>query len=259
MLKKRIIFTLLYNEGHFCLSRNFNLQKVGDVKWLIENYDFYNILENIDELMILNISKAKKGERYSEKFFNDFDNLFSKAFVPISMGGGIKNFATAKKLFEKGADKVILNTAFFNNEELIKKLVNTYGSQSIISSIDYRISETGNLTIYTDNGNEKIDLSISDCINYVQDLGAGELFLNSIDRDGLGYGYDFKIVDEISNICKIPLVKAGGADNHLELLKGINHKFIDACSTSHLFNFMGNGLVETRLNMIELKANIPLR
>ena len=98
---------------------------------------------------------------------------------------------------------------------------------------------------------EKINDKLEDVIRKVEKLGAGELMLNCIDRDGVGYGYDFQTLKEVNEISKLPIIPCGGADNYLQLLQGIETKFLHAVSTSHLFNFMGTGLKETKDMLIE--------
>jgi len=259
MIKKRICFVLLYFENHFCVSRNFNLQKVGNIEWLLENYDFEKILKAIDELIILNINKNNISNVYDNIFFGSIKKILKKSFLPVSIGGGIKNFETVVKLFENGADKIIINTSFYKDNDLIKNIVDVYGSQSLVASIDYKGSGVETSEVLINNGTLKIDLKIKDCIHKFEKLGAGELLINSIDRDGLGYGYDFKTLEEIYLISKVPIICAGGADNHIELLKGINSRFANGVSTSHLFNFIGTSLMETRVKMLEMKADIPIR
>ena len=259
MLKKRICFSLLYFEGYFCVSRNFNLQKVGNIDWLLKNYDFDKILKYLDELIIININKNFLPEVYTADFFKDIKKIIKKSFLTISLGGSINNFELVKKLFAEGADKVMLNSAFYNNKDLISKIVDLYGSQSVVASIDYTGSGLLSSNILMSNGSKKISDNLKDHIRNVQNWGAGELLLNSIDRDGLGYGYDYKTLEDIYPLCNIPIIAAGGADNHLELKRGIDQKYIDAVSTSHLFNFMGEGLLETRIEMIKNNSNLPIR
>ena len=259
MIKKRLCFTLLYSEESFCVSRNFKLQKVGDIKWLLDNYNFETILEYLDELIILNIDKKNNNEIYGTSFFEDIEKILKKCFLPVAIGGGIKNFETAKKLFNSGADKLILNSAFYNNRDFIKKIADNYGNQSIVCSIDYKGSEFKNIEILIENGSKKIELNIKEYIEIIQKLGVGELLLNSIDRDGLGYGYDYETLKEVRSICDLPIIASGGADNHFELLRGIECEDVNAVSTSHLFNFMGEGLSQTRKEMIKNSANIPIR
>ena len=107
MLKKRIIFSLLFSEGYFYLSRNFRLQKIGDMNWLLNNYDFSNVSKSIDELIVLDVTR---GPRDSNLFLDAVRKILEGVFIPISLGGGIKNFNDAKIYFDSGADKIIINT-----------------------------------------------------------------------------------------------------------------------------------------------------
>ena len=135
MLKKRLIFTLLYDSGYFSLSRNFRLQRVGDLKWLKENYNFEYISRYIDELIVIDVSKEK---REIKKFSNILKELTEKIFVPISSGGGIRKLEHAKILLDSGADKVIINTSIFKDIDLIKNLASEFGRQCIVGSLDIK-------------------------------------------------------------------------------------------------------------------------
>ena len=253
MISPRLCFALLYSNGNFNLSRNFNLQKVGDKDWVLENYEFEEMSKSIDELSILNIAK-NKNYNY-DKFILDIKPLIEKAFMPVSIGGGVKDFDIAKKYFENGADKIIINTAFHVQNDFIKKIVDVYGSQSLVASIDYKKKGINEAEVYINSGQEKINDNLEDVINKIEKLGAGELMLNCIDRDGVGYGYDFQTLKEVNEITKLPLIPCGGADNYLQLLQAIETKFLHAVSTSHLFNFMGTGLKETKDMIIEKGFN----
>jgi len=107
MLKKRMIFTLLYNHGAFMLSRNFRLQKVGGLSWLKKNYDFSQVAFSIDELIVLDVSR---GERDLAQFCEHLKGLADGCFVPIAAGGGVRSLADARMLLRSGADKVVVNT-----------------------------------------------------------------------------------------------------------------------------------------------------
>ena len=249
MISPRLCFALLYSNGNFNLSRNFNLQKVGNKDWVLENYEFEEMSKSIDELSILNISKNNL-HNYDE-FILEIKPLIKKAFMPVSIGGGVKNFDIAKKYFENGADKIIINSAFHIRNDFIKKIVDVYGSQSLVASIDYKRTGINDAEVFINSGQEKINDKLEDVIRKVEKLGAGELMLNCIDRDGVGYGYDFQTLKEVNEISKLPIIPCGGADNYLQLLQGIETRFLHAVSTSHLFNFMGTGLKETKDMLIE--------
>ena len=125
MLKKRLIFTLLFNDGQFMLSRNFRLQKVGDLNWLQTNYDFSHISFSIDELIVLDVSRE---DRNISVFCEVLKVLSEGCFVPIAAGGGIRTLDQARSLLRSGADKVVVNTPLFENEDFIKELPASLGN-----------------------------------------------------------------------------------------------------------------------------------
>jgi len=121
MLKKRIIFTLLYDNGNFVLSRNFRLQKVGNLDWLKKNYDFSKISFYIDELVVLDVSRKNRDLNL---FCENLKILTKDSFVPVAAGGGINSYEHASKLLKSGADKLVLNSSLFNtNVGLGKSLI----------------------------------------------------------------------------------------------------------------------------------------
>ena len=252
MLRKRIIFSLIYEGGFFNQSRNFRLQKAGNLIWLEKNYNFKEMAFSLDELIVLNASKDKKK---IEEFAKTLERIVEDVFIPIAAGGGITSINDAKLLFNSGADKLVLNSLLNNNPEIVRQIVKQYGSQSVIASIDYKTID-GNNAIFINDGKERIDMPLKQYINYVQNLGVGELYLNSIDKDGTGFGYDFDTIDQVANSIKIPLIIAGGAGNESHLIEGLKREKVDAVATANLFNFVGNGLSNARKKIIEENLNI---
>jgi cyclase len=136
MLKKRVIFTLLYDSGYFMLSRNFRLQKIGDLQWLKKNYNFSHITFSIDELIILDVTR---GERNEELFHEHVRLLNEECFVPIAAGGGIREVEQARKLLHSGADKVVINTLLIEDVDVISEIAKEFGQQSIVASVDVKL------------------------------------------------------------------------------------------------------------------------
>ena len=252
MLRKRIIFSLIYERGFFNQSRNFRLQKVGNLTWLKKNYNFKEIAFSLDELIVLN---ASKDEKKIEDFAKTLEGIVEDVFIPIAAGGGVRDIDDAKLLFNSGADKLVLNSLLYKSPEIVGQIVKQYGSQSLIASIDYKTIDGNNL-VFIDDGMQKIDMTLDQYIHYVQNLGVGELYLNSIDKDGTGFGYDFDTIDKVSNIIKVPLIIAGGAGNESHLIQGLKREKVDAVATANLFNFVGNGLPNARKKIIEKNLNI---
>ena len=252
MLRKRIIFTLVYENGFFNQSRNFRLQKVGNISWLEKNYKFKDIAFSLDELIVLNASKDKKN---IQEFGKVLSELVNDVFIPIAAGGGLRTVEDAKFLFENGADKLVINTIVYDNPDLVKELVKIYGSQSLVACIDYKKINMIN-KVFINDGKEEIDFTLEEYLIYVQSLGVGEIYFNSIEKDGTGFGYDMETIDQISDIVKIPLIIAGGAGNEKHLIDGLSLEYVKAVATANLFNFIGNGLPNARKKIIEQNLNI---
>ena len=147
-LKKRVIFTLLYSEGNFVLSRNFRKQIIGDFNWLKKNYNFQSVSFYIDELVVLDVSETKNINAFSETIIK----LSEFSFVPISAGGGIDSLHKVKKLLNSGCDKVMINSNLFKGNSLVEKISKIYGNQCIVGSIDI-LKKDSNYLVYSNNGN----------------------------------------------------------------------------------------------------------
>jgi len=232
MLRKRIIFTLIYADGFFHQSRNFRLQKVGDINWLEKNYKLKDIAFSLDELVVLNASKKDKN-------INEFSKILSRlvddVFIPVAAGGGIRCIEDAKTLFDSGADKIVLNSILFEDIKLVEKLVSLYGSQSIVASIDYKINN-GIPDVMICDGATKLDMPLEKFIEHIQSLNIGEIYLNSISLDGTGFGYDFETIEKVYASIKTPLIIAGGAGNEKHLFEGLDLEYVNAVATA---NFLG--------------------
>lgn len=252
MLRKRVIFTLIYNDGFFMQSRNFRLQKVGDINWLQKFYKFNQIAFSLDELVILN---ASRGVKEMQSFSKVVSSLVENTFIPIAVGGGIRTMADAQILFQSGADKIVVNTSLYESPELISQLVERYGSQSIVASVDYKKREN-QIEIYTNNGNDKIKKTLEEWLFYLSELKIGELYLNAIDKDGTGFGYDLSLVETVKKHINVPLIIAGGAGNEKHFSEALQKEEIDAVATANLFNFIGNGLPNARKYLLDLGFNI---
>jgi cyclase len=245
LVKKRIIFSLLYNDGSFCLSRNFRLQSVGDIKWLLETYNFENIANSIDELVILNVGKGNVNDR---KFLNTVEDLSKSIFVPISIGGGITTINHAETLFKSGADKITLNTLYRENVTLAKALAREFGSQAIIGSVDFQrevIQPVVSYTTLTNHG-QRAWLPLADHIKVLLENQCGELLLRSIEKDGTGMGLDLQVLEYLGSELDVPVILEGGVGNGTHIVEGFASPLVDAVCTANLLNFVGDGLIRAR-------------
>jgi len=248
MLRKRIIFTLIYANGFFNQSRNFRLQKVGDIRWLEKNYKFQDIAFSLDELIVLNASRSDKG---MVQFAEILGKLVDDVFIPVAAGGGIRSLKDAEMLFANGADKIVLNSCLHTDRSLVRKLVEKYGSQSIVASIDYK-----GRNVFIGNGAEQLKESLENYVAYIESLNVGEIYLNSIEKDGTGFGYDVCLLEEISKVISIPLIIAGGAGNEVHLIEGLEIERVNAVATANLFNFIGDGLPNARVKALKSGCNL---
>jgi len=253
MLKKRIIFTLLYDNGNFMLSRNFRLQKVGNLNWLQKNYDFSRISFFIDELIVLDVTR---GQRNNFAFRETLEKLTEGCFVPIAAGGGLSSVNEAKKLLRSGADKVIVNTLIFDQPALLNELKEEFGQQCIIGSLDLKQNRDGEYNVLVESGSRALHGTAVDELYKLDDGCVGEWYLNSVDRDGTGQGYDIALLDQLPAHWTVPIILAGGAGNAKHFAAGLADARVDAVATANLFNFIGDGLKRARETLLLLGEDL---
>ncbi len=254
MPKKRLIFTLLFDSEsqHFCLSRNFRLQKVGDISWLKKNYNFSNVSKFIDELIILEVSRANPNKK---NFCSALKKLSSECFIPIAAGGNIRSLEDARTLLLSGADKVVINSPIFSNPKLTFEISREFGRQCLIGSIDIK-KEANDYLIYSFNGSTKENIQPKDFFKNLHQFSLGEIYLNSINQDGTGQDYDLKLLDLITEEFNLPLILSGGAGHSNHIINALSNPKVDAASTANLFNFMGKALKSTREKAIDQKIEL---
>lgn len=236
MLRPRIIPCLLISNGGLVKTVQFaNPKYVGDP---INAVKIFNE-KKADELIVLDIDATKKSIKPN---FNLIKKLAAECRMPLCYGGGISTKEEAEMLVDIGVEKVAVSSAAINNPSFIAELVSTVGSQSVVIIID--VLEQKNLLLKkyqlrTLNGTILHKVELFSFIKKVQDLGVGEIVLNSIDRDGTMQGYDFKLVDKIKSITNVPLTILGGAGS-LEDIKKLFDRFgIIGASAGSLFVFKG--------------------
>ena len=252
MLKKRVIFTLLYDNGSFMLSRNFRLQKVGDLKWLKKNYNFSKLSFSIDELIVLDVTRTKRDKN---KFLDHIHALSEVCFIPIAAGGGVRDVEFAHSLVNNGADKIVVNSLIGQSMEAINSIVAELGSQCVLASVDAK-KVANDYVVYTENGTVQQDLSLKEWLYKLLEVPVGEVYLNSIDRDGTGQGYQKELLEYIPIDFQLPIILSGGAGKYQHFIEGLNDKRVDAVATAHLFNFIGNSLEDSRVALLKEGYNL---
>lgn len=224
------------------LSRNFRLQEVGDLSWLNENYEINSLLYSIDELIVLNVDRERKD---LNRFNRNLTQLVRNCFMPVAAGGGIKTDEDVYSILKSGADKVVINSLLFENPLMVERIIKRFGSQCVVASIDYKLIENKRI-VFINNGSLNTSFQLQPAVESVINLGVGELYLTSIDRDGTGQGYDIDGISQITNFSKVPVIASGGVGKFDQFLDGIRLAKADAVSTANLFYFMADALTEAR-------------
>ena len=192
--------------------------------------------KGVDELCLLDIEAAKNN---GHPDFEYLKNIASEAFMPLSYGGGIKNLDQIKELFAIGFEKVIINSAINRDDSLLKKAVEYAGSQSVVASIDAKRELFGKYSCYIDGGTTKVKNSPEKLAEHFEELGAGEIIINSIDNDGMMQGYDLELIRRVAGRVNIPVVACGGAGGVTDLKMALKKGGAHAVAAGSMFVYFG--------------------
>lgn len=230
MAKRRLIVSLLYRDGVIVQSRQFtHTNVVGSMKIAIE---FFNVWE-ADEIVILNVSRKDSG---FERFVRDVAEVSRHSFLPLSVGGWLTDMERVRMLFDHGADKVVVNTGLFDDRGFAGEVAGLYGSQALVASIDARL-EAGRHMVYVDRGRRQAGLEAMAWAREVERLGAGEIFLTSIDQDGEKDGYDLDLMRTVAQAVDIPVIAFGGIQDFADMACCLETTRIDAVAAGNVFHF----------------------
>jgi imidazole glycerol-phosphate synthase subunit HisF len=243
MLARRIIPCLDVEAGRVVKGVHFeSLRDAGDPVEQASRYD----AEGADELVFLDISASHEARQTTLEMVA---RVAESIFIPFTVGGGIRAAADAGAALRAGADKVSVNTAAVRDPALVSRLAESFGSQCIVVAVDVRRTG-GRLAVMVNGGREETPLEAIDWIRRLETLGAGEILLTSMDRDGTGEGYDLPLVAAAASVVSIPVIASGGAGRleHLaEALEAGAHGVLAAT----LFHFQGSTLPEARAYLRE--------
>lgn len=240
---QRVIFTLLYDRGQFMLSRNFRLQTVGSIDWLFSNYDLAEVSHGLDELMILDVSRTARDPA---RFAQTVRAIAGRCFIPLTVGGGVTTFEVANLFLRNGADKLLLNSSFEQDPALCRTLAGHFGRQCIVAGVDYRRAESGAPEVCVNNGTRAITTDLAQWVNFIQEAGAGEVLLQSMDMDGTGMGPDLAVLEHLGGQVEVPCILMGGVGKAEHLISALRNRRVDAIATANLFNFIGSSFLEAR-------------
>lgn len=231
MRRIRVIPILLIQKEGLVKSIKFKDYKyVGDP---INAVKIFNEKE-VDELVLLDISATKEKRKPDIKRIAD---IASEAFMPVAYGGGITNIDEVKELFYNGIEKVIINKSAHSNPSLITEIAKDFGNQSIVVSIDVKQNFFGKCKVYTDNGKTNTGKDPQIFAGEVEKLGAGEIILNSIERDGTYSGYDLNLLKYVAGAINIPVVAAGGAASLQDFNQAVIEGGASAVAAGSMFVF----------------------
>ena len=251
-MKKRLIFTLYYKNGFFCVSRNFRLQKVGDFNWLIDNFKLIEASNHFDELVLINLS----DKIHEPKDFQDILRFIANnLFIPIAAGGGILNLVDAEKLIQVGADKVVINSLFFQNYPEVIKISASLGRQAIIFSLDYTFDL--NYDFFYNNGRTLSKYDLGTIVNLINRGEIGECILTNIDFDGAGMGYDLTNANNLDTEISLPTIINGGGSTPEFVKSAFMNANSNAISISDLYNFMKSSISNLRNDLIVNGTPLP--
>lgn len=251
MLKTRIIPTLLYRD--FGLVKGVQFDSRRAVGAAIQAVKVYN-LRGVDELVFLDVTATTDGRRPDVELIDD---LADDCFMPLTVGGGISDVDDIGRLLSVGADKVAVGTALVEDPSLIEQAAGRFGSQCIVGVIDVRRDEDGRLSVWTRSGTQPTDLDPLAVAVEAQQRGAGELLVQSIDRDGTMSGYDVDLVLGITSSVSIPVIASGGAGSYEHMANVILDGGASAVAAASIFHFTQQTPMEAKEHL--RRRGVPVR
>lgn len=199
--------------------------------------------DGVDELLLIDCVASLYGR-------NNLVDIIKKAsneiFIPITVGGGIRSIKDAEKLFMSGADKIAINSKAIVEPNIINKLAKSFGSQAVVSSIQAKKLDNKKWLAYYDNGREKTEKDVVEWAKEVEDRGAGEILLTSVDNEGTKNGFDLDLCETINSTCKVPLIYSGGMKSKNDLNKFHNFSECDAIAVASILHYNETNIKEIK-------------
>ena len=236
MLQTRVIPCLLLKDDSLVKTVNFkNESYIGDP---INTARIFNELE-VDELTLLDIAVTNNNKKPNFKILTELAN---ECFMPLAYGGGVDNFEDAKKIFQIGIEKIIINSAAFSNPSFITELAEHFGNQAIIASIDVKKNIFGKYQVFSNSGKKKQKKDPVLWAQELESLGVGEILLTSIHKEGTWQGFDISIIERIANAVSIPVIANGGAASIEDIGKAVKQGCASAVSLGSMVVYQNKGM-----------------
>ena len=251
MLKTRLIAVLILRDGQVVQSVRFKHTNVihYDAVHAIDTFNRWSV----DEIVMLNVDRSADGRG---RFAEVVSAISRHCFVPLAAGGWITDDAYAQQLLRSGADKLVLNSAFLHQPDLVTRLSETYGAQCIVASIDFARNEDGRPEAMIDRGREATGLGPAEAAARAVGLGAGEILFNSIDHDGARRGYDLDSLAQVCSAVSVPVIAFGGVFTWSHLVDGLNAG-ANAVAAANIFHYTEHSTKKAKAHLA--KAGIPVR
>lgn len=251
MLKVRVIPTLLWKQFGLVKGTRFDSwRRVGPVLPAIKVYN----QRDVDELVLVDITANTTGEPPDWESIADFSQ---ECFVPFAVGGGVTSIDQVQQLLRSGADKIVLNTAAYRSPSLVTDIARRYGTQCVVASIDARCNLDGGWTCYSHSGSCDTGREVVTWARELEDRGAGEILITSIDNDGMMEGYDLGLIEVVSQTVKIPVIASGGAGNYQHMIQAVKQSGASAVAAASMFHFTEQTPAGAKEAMRQ--AGIPVR
>ena len=251
MLKKRIIPCLDVDNGRVVKGVNFvDLVDAGDP---VEQAKIYNA-EGADELCFLDITASSDNRK---TLLDVVQKTAENCFIPLTVGGGGRTLDDIAKLLHSGADKVSINTAAVQNRNLVRDASNKYGASTIVVAVDAKKVKDQKWQVFTHGGRKDTDIDVIDYCNEVEELGAGEILLTSMDRDGTKTGFDNDLLQAITSKLHIPVIASGGVGNLEHMYDGVAIGGASALLAASIFHFGEYRIEDVKRYLAD--KNIPVR
>jgi cyclase len=250
MLKNRIIPSLLLKNGRMVKSIRFgDYRDTGHPVTTARVYD----AQRADELIILDISASTEGRNI---LFDIIREISRECFMPLGVGGGIRSVEDIRLLLKNGADKVIINTAAVEVPGFINYAATVFGSSTIVVGIDARKLPNGEYEVYTHGATKPTGKDPVSWAKEVETMGAGEIYLMAVDRDGTLEGLDLPLIKSVADAVGIPVIAAGGVGTLDDFRKGIEEGHASAVSAASIFHFTDQSPIKTRKHLVNLGVNV---
>lgn len=253
MLKIRLIPSLLLRNGRCVKGVQFGNHK--DVGHPITAAKVYEA-QGADELLFLDID-ATSNDR--ETLYQIVTKTAEQCFMPLTAGGGVRSVADIRALLRAGADKITMNTAAFERPELITEGAEEFGAQCIVISIDHKASSGDEADrVVTNNGSNETGMPVVDWALQAEELGAGEILLNSIDHDGRRDGYAIDTIRSVSDAVNIPVIASGGVGTLDDLVTGVTEGHASAVAAASLFHFTDQSVIKAHSYMKQAGLDVRM-